>query len=332
MADPRKTPLSVLWSVSTPDDASLVHAGAQQVVARCGTEVLAFDAGGGESVWKATLPDGAGEGSLLALVDKTVITDARIGPKETTVLLGIQGGKLTYRSPIDAIVGGQAIGVIRDTVYVLGTDPRGGSLLRSITAADGARGLDLRRPGRDLAASGERLVILSSFGEPGLISLDASGKDERVLETIPAQDMAIAGDYLLAALRTGDAPRRTVRLYDLHDGRALWSHACHGPVIGIDLELALHLESDGAHYIAVARDIPTGAVRWRSGGPLGDDSGVFRSAGSLISFTHGTGTTILRRSDGAVVAELAAVYVLEAYAASFYLEGSCRIACVDAHL
>ena len=171
MADPRKTPLSVLWSVSTPDDASLVHAGAQQVVARCGTEVLAFDAGGGDSVWKATLPDGAGEGSLLTLVDKTVITDARIGPKETTVLLGIQGGKLTYRSPIDAIVGGQAIGVIRDTVYVLGTDPRGGSLKSQMKRADKTQAAYALVLGGNEVQSGDAQLKPMAGGEPVPVKL-----------------------------------------------------------------------------------------------------------------------------------------------------------------
>jgi outer membrane protein assembly factor BamB len=332
MADPRKTPLPVLWSVSTPDDASLVHAGARHVVARCGGDVLAFDAATGAAAWSASLPDGAGEGSQLTIVGATTVTDVRTGAKGTTVLVGLRGGKVVYRTPVDAIVGAQATAVIGETVYVLGTDPRGGSLLRSIDANDGKLRLDVRRSGRDLAAAGERLVILSSFGEPGLVSLDAGGKDERVVETIAAQDMAIAGDYLLAALRTGDAPRRTARLYDLRHGRALWSHDCHGAVVGLDHELALHIESSGGSHIAVARDVRTGEVRWRSSAPLGDDSGVFRSAGALVAFTHGTGTTMLRRSDGERVAELSAIYALEARAASFYLEGSCQIACVDAHV
>src|ERR1041384_2329534 len=200
------------------------------------------------------------------------------------------------------IVGSQASCVLGAEVFVLGVDPKGGSALRSIHAEGGTRRVDRKRSGRDVACAGDRLIILDAFAEAGaaagLVSVDRDGGDEQLVERIAAQEMAIAHRRLLAALRTGPAPERTVQLIALAPGAAQWAHPAHGASIALDDELAIHVESHGGAPVPVARDAATGELRWRGSGPLGDDTGTFRFAGSLVSFTHGSGTTLYRRTDG----------------------------------
>ncbi|HSR98642.1 MAG TPA: PQQ-binding-like beta-propeller repeat protein [Kofleriaceae bacterium] len=334
MADPRDIPLPIVWSVQTPDDATILALAGDRLYARCGDQLVAMAAEAGTHTWIATLGKRSGDGSLVHAVGSTVVTDTRSGPQRTTELVGVRAGKVTFRSAMDCIVGGQASCALGAEVFVLGVDPKGGSVLRSIHAETGARRLDRKRSGRDLVCAGERLIILDSFAEPGagagLVSIDRDGADERILERTAAQEMAIADHKLLAALRTGPAPARTAQLFDLATGAVLWAHPAHGPVVALDDELAVHVESEGGALVPVARDAASGELRWRGSGPLGDDSGTFRFAGSLIAFTHGTGTTLYRRADGQLVGELLAVYALEARQRYLYLQGSERIACADA--
>ncbi len=334
MADPREVPLPIVWSVETPDNATILALAGDQLYARCGEQLVALDASAGSLAWTASLGKRSGDGSLVHAVGAVVVTDTRTGPQRTTELLGVRGGKVTYRTAMDCIVGNQASCVLGREVFVLGVDPKGGAVLRSIDAESGGRRLDRKRAGRDVACAGDRLVILDSFAEgatgAGLVSVDRDGGDERVLERRPAQEVVIAGQRFLAALRTGPAPERTVQLMDLTTGASRWAHRAHGPVVALDDELAIHMESADGALVPVARDAATGELRWRGGGPLGDDSGTFRFAGGLIAFTHGTGTTLYARDDGSLVAELLAVYALEARQRHLYLQGSERIACADA--
>lgn len=326
MADPRDTPLSTVWSVETPDNASMISVG-QTVVARCAANVVAVDHTG-RMLWQTDLGDGAGEGAVLLSSSGTIVTDTRTGPKKTTTLVGVRDGKVAYSTTLDCLVANQGATLLGDEVYVVGTAAKG-TVLRSMRIADGTRRLDLVRRGRDVTAAADRLVVLDSFGEPGVVSIDSSGRDERILAQQSAQEMALAGRNLLTALRTGLAPRRTAQMLDVGSGQPLWAHPCHGASIGLDDELALHVELDGGKPCAVARDARSGQLRWRSESPLGDDMGIFRFAGSFVAFTHGTGTTIYRRDNGSLVAELVAVYALAAHERFLYLEGSQRIACVD---
>jgi hypothetical protein len=334
MADPREVPLPIVWSAETPDNATILALAGDHLYARCGEQLAAFDPSAGSVTWTASLGKRSGDGSLVHSVGAVVVTDTRTGPQRTTELVGVRGGKVIYRTAMDCIVGNQASCVLGREVFVLGVDPNGGAALRSIDSESGRRRLDRKRAGRDLACSGDRLVILDSFAKDaasaGLISLDRDGGDERILERTPAQEMAIASPRILAALRTGPAPERMVRLIDLATGAARWEHRAHGPVVALDDELAIHVESLGGALVPVARDAATGELRWRGGGPLGDDSGTFRFAGRLIAFTHGTGTTLYARDDGSLIAELLAVYALEVRQRHLYLQGSERIACADA--
>jgi hypothetical protein len=259
-----------------------------------------------------------------------VVTDTRTGPKRTTELVGVRAGEVIYRTAVDCIVGGQGGCVLGSEVFVLGVDPKGGSVLRSIQSDDGRRHLDRTVPGRDVIATHDRLLVLNSFAEPGIVSLDRTGADQCVIAQTAAQEMAVAGNLIVAALRTGAAPARTVQLIDLAAGLPRWAHPAHGSIVALDGKIAIHIESLADNLVPVARDAATGEVRWRGSRPLGGDSGTFRFAGSLVAFTHGTGTTLYARGDGAFVAELLTGYAVGAHGHHLYLADLQHLFCVDA--
>lgn len=328
MADPRDTPLPSVWSATTPDSASIITTGADQLVARCGRHVVGFDRKGRES-WTLDLGEGAGDGTLLQVVGETVVTDTRTGAKRTTELVGVRGGKIAYRTAMECQVGNQASCLIGDELFVLGVAPAKAGVLRSISVATGKRRLDRAHRGRDLVSAADRLLILDSFAEPGIVSTNRDGEDERIVEPQPAQEFALWGTRLVSSLRTGPAPQRTAQMRDLASGKVLWTYPCHGAVVAIHEDLAVHIELVGGALLPVARDAATGEVRWRGAGPVGDDVGTFRFSRAFVVFTHGMGTTLYRRTSGELVGELVAAYALAADDRHIYMEGSERIACLD---
>lgn len=329
MIDPRDIPLPIAWSAETPDTATLLAVADDRLYARCGEHVVALEAGTGTIAWTAELGKRPGEGSVILPVGSTVVTDTRTGSGRTTELVGARAGAIAYRTALGVIMGMQGACVLGDEVFVIGVDPKGGSALRSIRGEDGKRRVDRKLAGRDVATARGRLLVLNSFSEPGIVSLDRDGGDERVVEHTPAQEMAVAGDRLLAALRTGSGAERTAQLVDLTSGAIHWSHPAHGAMVALDHELAIHVESHAGALVPVARDSMTGKMRWRGSGPLGDDAGTFRFAGSVVAFTHGGGTTLYARDDGKLVTELVLSYALASRGRQLFLRNSRTIICVD---
>src|SRR3954466_10640296 len=139
MPEPTDLPLPTIWSTETPDRATMLVVAEQDLYARCGEHLVAVDPRSGKLRWSANLGAAAGEGSLLLAAGATVVTDARTGPKRTTELIGVRGGKVAYRTAMDCIVGNQGGAVLGSEVFVLGVDPKGGAVLRSMRCDDGHR-------------------------------------------------------------------------------------------------------------------------------------------------------------------------------------------------
>ncbi|HWO25092.1 MAG TPA: PQQ-binding-like beta-propeller repeat protein [Kofleriaceae bacterium] len=330
MIDPHDIPLPITWSAETPDTTTMLEIIDNQLYDRCGEHMVALEAMTGKIAWTASLGERSGEGLLMRAVGSMVVTDTYTGHGRTTELVGVRAGAVAYRTEVGVIVGLQGSCVLGDEVFVIGVDPKGGCALRSIRGEDGVRRVDRKLSGRDVTSARGRLLVLNSFSEPGIVSLDRDGGDDRVVERTPAQEMAVAGDWLLVAARTGAGLERTARLIDLESGAIQWSHPAYGPMIALDDELAVHVESHAGMLVPVARDRATGELRWRGSASLGDDAGTFRFAGSLIAFTHGGGTTLYARDDGKFVAELLLSYALATHGRYLYLRNSQDVFCADA--
>jgi hypothetical protein len=300
-----------------------------RVIVRCHEYLTTFFRDSGKPAWTAALGEHAGAGTLALAVGDVIVTDTRRGPKRTTELVGVRDGKVLYQTAMECLVSDQASCVSGDEVYVVGVALPRGVALRSLRASDGVRRIDRTVSGaRDIFSVGERLLVLSSTSEPGLFTLDRDGGDARVVESTPVQEVAIAGGRLLAAVITGPVPERTVTLREPATGSVRWSFPGHGALVALDEELAIHVESRDGALVPVARAAATGELRWR-GAPLADDGGWFHFSGSLIAFRHGGGTTLYRRADGTLVAELLAVYALGAQGSELWLAGSERLVCAD---
>jgi hypothetical protein len=330
MADPRDIPLPIRWTTTTPDDASLLEVTEQRLFVRCGEHLVALERDSGKPAWTAALGEHSGRGTFVLAAGDVIVTDTRRGPKRTTELVGVREGKVLYQTAMECLISGRASCVVDDEVYVVGLALPSGTALRSLRARDGVRRVDRAvRGARDVLALGERLLVLSSTNEPGLVTLDREGDDARVVEPTSVQNVAVAGGRLLAAVITGDVPDRTATLREPATGEVRWRVPTHGSLIALDSELALHIEAHGGVLVPVARAATTGDVRWR-GAPLADDGGWFYFAGSLIAFCHGGGTTLYRRADGTIFAELLAVDALGARGRELWLAGSERLVCADA--
>lgn len=328
MADPTTTPFRTSWSVTLPGSAGLVTTTIDRVIARCDEHVLTLDLEG-KAISSVELGAGAGEGTWLASLPTGVVaTDTRRGPRRTSEIVLIAKNKIAAKLTTGCLAGNHGICALGEELYCLGIDPAAGSVLRSF-CTDGTRVIDTVRAGRDLLPAGDRLIVLDSFAEPGLVMLDSRGAQLNTLESIPAQDLALADGRALAALRTANAPERTMRAYDLATGQSIWSHAGHGPSVGLDRELAVHLVLHDGKLVPVARHCVSGVEVWRADVGVGDEPGTFRFAAGHVLFTHGTGTTVYRRDTGTFEAELTGIYALAVRQHRVFFGGSAKLACVD---
>lgn len=297
-------PLPLTWRTATGDQASFLAAVADdQLAVRFDDRVAIHDATTGACVASAEL-EHASVPAFLVVAGGVILTDTRGGPDRTTVVTGIRDGARVFATPVDARIARRGASMLGDELFVLGDDRRGGPVLRSLDLS-GARRLDARvtPDGRDLATHGGELLVLSSTGEPGISRFDAGGRRTAIVEATPVQEMRVDGDHLLAAARTSAAPAREIKLHALTSGELRWAHAGHGALLALDAELALHAIDDPRGLCMVARDVTTGAERWRSE-PLADDSGEIVCSRLVIAFNHGTGVTLYGRTDGAVRHEL----------------------------
>src|SRR5262245_28160878 len=240
---------------------------------------------------------------LLALGDR-VLVDRTPAGHETTLVDVVRKGKVERTFDTGCIVSLAGAALLGSELYVLGTIPAG-TILRSFDPATGARRVDERvvPDGRDLFTLGDRLLILNSTGEPGLFTLDGNGKDARTFEQTSVQNAEFAAGRVLLSARVGPAPLREARMRDLATGEILWTAPAHGSMIGLDAEIAVHVEKEGEDLVPVARDALNGEVKWK-GSALAAGSGEFSFLGPHIGFWYGYGFQLFRRTDGTLVGDI----------------------------
>jgi hypothetical protein len=241
---------------------------------------------------------------LLAVGDR-VLVDRQHGRTQATWVDIVHGGAVERTVDLECIVGLEGAVVSGSELFVMGNEGPIGPVLRSIDPLTGVRRVDQRivPNGRDVFAVGDRLLILNSTGEPGLISVDRNGGTALTIEQTSVQSARIAAGRVMVGARIGEYPEREARVRDLATGELLWSAPAHGPVVALDAETAIHVEADGDALISVARDAIRGTVQWR-GAPLAHSSGWLQILGARVTFTYGYGTQLFRRGDGSLIGEV----------------------------
>jgi outer membrane protein assembly factor BamB len=299
-------PFAADWQVELPRWASLpLVASERALLVRANVDLVAVDPRGGKVRWKARVSSDEGDrGRFLLAAGDRVLTDAQVGRDALTEVVAIAEGEVAWRAELGCIVGHGGAALVGDDLVAVGIDPSTGPVLRSVDAGGKRRlGVPLADGANTIALTGERLLVCNRAASPGLYTVNRDGGDARTMEETPAQEMAVAGGRVLAALRVADYPRRDLQARDLATGKVLWTARCHGAVLALDSEVAAHLEPTSAGPVLALRDAATGAVRWRASQPVADDSGHIDLAGPLVAFGHGTGMALHRRADGASVGD-----------------------------
>ena len=214
-------------------------------------------------------------------------------------------------------------------LYVVGNGPTG-IVLRGVDLTKRQITVDTPLPsGADgLIQVRDRFLILNRMASPGLYWVRPDGSYDGALEETPVAEAWASGGRLVAALRDGGFPQRTVQVRDLSSGGVLWTAPAHGAVIGIDGDAVGHVETGGDEGTPVLRDAATGQLRWR-GAPFAIDPSRIAFAGAHVFFGHMTGITVYRRADGTPAGEIVSGATAQLLGERLYLGGFKFLACVD---
>lgn len=323
-------PFPTIWQVDLASWVSMppvTHGSA--IVARVGDSLRAIDARDGKALWSATVDPQGGSGQLLHAYDDLQLTDRRPDPRRMTELVAVRAGAIAWTLDLGCVVTSNASVIAAGLLYVVGNGPTG-IVLRGVDLTKRQITVDTPLPsGADgLIQVRDRFLILNRMASPGLYWVRPDGSYDGALEETPVAEAWASGGRLVAALRDGGFPQRTVQVRDLSSGGVLWTAPAHGAVIGIDGDAVGHVETGGDEGTPVLRDAATGQLRWR-GAPFAIDPSRIAFAGAHVFFGHMTGITVYRRADGTPAGEIVSGATAQLLGERLYLGGFKFLACVD---
>lgn len=170
-------PVPTRWIAELPGTVKVppLALGADLCV-RADDTLLWLDPETGAARARVALATSASHSFLLAIGD-LVLVDHRHGRTQSTWLDVVRGGAVERTVDLGCIVGTEGAAVSGAELFVVGGDGPVGPVLRSVDPVTGVRRVDQRivPDGRDVFAVSDRLLVLNSTGEPGLISVDRDG-------------------------------------------------------------------------------------------------------------------------------------------------------------